>query len=49
MTWTADMFKPILDAAAEFVPIGIGVGVSYWAIVTVAKKGFAFIKSTIKG
>lgn len=49
MVWTADMFKPILDAAKEFVPIGVGVGVSYWAIVTVAKKGFGFIKGMIKG
>ncbi|MBP1041638.1 hypothetical protein I6N95_11530 [Vagococcus sp. BWB3-3] len=49
MTWTAEMFEPIVDAAKAFVPIGIGVGVAYFVVVGGAKKGFAFIRGMFKG
>ncbi len=43
--FTAEMFKPIIDATGQFVPIGLGVGVACFALTGVAQKGFSFIKS----
>lgn len=42
--FTADMFKPAVDAIAAVVPVGITVGVSILAATWGARKGFSFIK-----
>lgn len=42
--FTAEMFKPVVDAITEMVPIGIGVGVSILSVTWVGKKGFSLIK-----
>lgn len=43
--FTADMFKPVVDAITEVGPIAIGAGVSIMAVTFVAKKGFTMVKS----
>lgn len=43
--FTADMFKPVVDAITEVAPIAIGAGVSIMAVTFVAKKGFTMVKS----
>lgn len=45
---TADMFTPLIDAAKEFVPVALTVGVSIFAITWGARKGFNFVKSMTK-
>lgn len=43
--FTAAMFKPVVDAITEVVPVAIGAGVSVFSVTWVAKKGFGLVKS----
>lgn len=45
---TAEMFAPLLDAAKEFTPVALGVGVGIYAVTWGAKKGFNFVRSLAK-
>jgi len=45
--FTAEMFKPIVDAIGDVVPIAIGAGVGVLSVTWVAKKGFSIVKSMI--